>query len=46
MARGGSSVNQITEFSPRERTDKRSTALIQFGWHAISVGCAAKNYTI
>lgn len=46
MAKRGSSVNQITEFSQRERTDKRSTALIQNGWHALSVGYAAKNYTI
>ena len=50
MEGGGSSVNQITEFSQRERerTDKRPTALIQFGRHAVSVACIAqkKNNTL
>lgn len=44
MARGGGaaeSVNQITECSQREREEKRSTALIQFGWRAVSAVCMA-----
>lgn len=39
---GGSPVNQITEFSQREREDRRSAALIQFGWHVVSLGFIAE----
>lgn len=40
--KGGSSVNQITEFSQRERAERRSSALIQFGRHVLSVGSIAE----
>lgn len=42
----GSSVNQFTEFSQREREDRRSAASIQFGWHVDSVGFIAEKKKI